>query len=113
MRQPVLGLRAGQRRRALDHVQPVHLLRIVGDAAAIGEIPRVPDHAGSETEEIGVERDDDVGLVEVIDGVARRARRLTEAQTSAVGRDRVVLVPARLRVVLENRRHDFRRARAT
>ncbi len=109
--QPVLSLRAGQRWRAFDHVQPVHLLRIVGHPPAIGEIPRVANHPGSATEEIGVERDDDVGLVEVIDGVARRARRLTEAETSAVGRDRVVLVPAGLRVVLENRRHDFRERR--
>ena len=59
------------------------------DAAAIGEIPRVANHPGPGTEEIGVEGDDDVGLAEVIDGVARRARCLTEAKTSAVGRDRV------------------------
>ncbi len=111
-RQPVLGLRPRQRRRALDHVEPIHLLRVVGDAAAIGEIPRVAHHRGPEPEEIGVERDDDVGLVEVVDRVARRAGRLAEAQPSAIGRDWIVLMPRGLRVFLQNRREELRRATA-
>ena len=103
----MLGLGACQRRRALDHVQPIHLLRVVGDAAAVGEVPRVANHRRADSEEIGVERDDDIGLVEVVDGLAGRARRLTQAQASAIAGDWIVLMPMRLRVVLKNRREEL------
>ena len=110
-RQPVLRLRSGQRRRALDHVKPIHPLRVVGHPPAVGKVTGVADHRRADTEKIGVERHDDVGLVEVVDGVAGRAGRLTQAQPSTIGRDRIILMPMGLRVVLENCCDQFRERR--
>ena len=93
-RQPVLGLGAGQRRRALDHVQPVHLLRVVGDAAAIGEIARVADHRRRRNR--GNRRRAKRRRRPCRGDRPRRlarAGRLPEAEPSAVGRDRIVLMP--------------------
>ena len=74
--QPVVGHGAGERRRALDDVQPVHRRpRAVGAGlAARGERAGVAQPAGAPGQEVGVERQDDVGLVEVIDRLERPRR---------------------------------------
>ena len=46
-RQPMIGLGARQRRRALDRVETVHLLAIVGDAAPGGEVTLIAHAAGA------------------------------------------------------------------
>ncbi len=79
-RQAVLGLDAGQRRRALNRVEPIHPGGFFGNSAAIDEVARVAHHRGARAKEIGVERHDDVGLVEVID------RRCPPSRMPAEGR---------------------------
>ena len=67
-REAVVGHRAGDRRRALDRVEPVHPRRRRGLAPrgeARGRARRWP---GPAAEEVGVERQDDVGLLEVVAG---------------------------------------------
>ena len=39
----MIGLGAGERRRALDGVEPVHRLLIVGDAPPVGELVDILD----------------------------------------------------------------------
>ena len=65
---------------------------LVGDPPPIGEVARVPHAARPARQEVGVERDDDVGLVEVVDRLARAAcglraaaarRRATPGRTGA------------------------------
>ena len=96
----MVRFRACQRRCALDDVETVHFLAIVGDAAAGREILLVPHAARSVRHEIGVQRDDDVRLVEVID-------RVLAVRQRALHPSRVPLVPRRLRVVACNCRDDF------
>ena len=63
----MIGVRAGDGRHRLDDVQPVLLVLRRADAPARREVLRVADGAGSEAEEVRVERDDDVGLVEAVE----------------------------------------------
>ena len=79
--QTVIGDRAGAGRTGLDRVEAVDRRRPLAHFAAAGEIARVAEVAGSAIEDVGVERDDDVRFVEVIDGVGVAAER--EAQTFA------------------------------
>ena len=92
----MVGLRASERRRALDRVEPVHVLRVVGHPAPVGEIPGVADRRGSAGEEVSVQREDDVRFVEVVDGVGLRRRR----RGPPVVRDRIPVMPFRLRIRL-------------
>ena len=69
----------------LSITKPIHPLRVVGHPSTVGEIHGVADHRWADTEKIGVERYNDVGL-EVVDGVAGRAGRLTQADVT-IGRD--------------------------
>ena len=94
-RESMIRLGAGERRRALDGVEPVHRGVFLGQTPAAGEILRIPDAPGSARQEIGVERHDHVGFVELVD----RARL---ARAAARPRDRVVLVPLRAGVVAQD-----------
>ena len=110
-RQPMIRLGSRERRRALHRVEPVHRLPLFGDAPPIGEVARVPHAARPTGEEVGVEREDDVRLVEVIDRFARPPRRTASSGARAVARHRVVLVPSGLRIRGEHRRHQFSQGR--
>ena len=90
--QPMIRFRAGQRRRALDGVEAVHLLLVVGHPAAIGKVARIPHGRRAARQKIGVQRDDDVGFVEVIDGVG-----LSGGGASAVTSGRIPGMPLGLR----------------
>ena len=65
-REPVVGFRSGERGRAFDHVKTIHVLYVVGHAPRASEVLLVTHRAWT-AEEVGVERDDDRGLVEVVD----------------------------------------------
>src|SRR5258708_38376477 len=88
--------------------------------AALGEVVRVADARGAARQEVGVERDDDIGLVEVIDGVRRAAGPLLRRGARAVARDWIPLVPLRFRerlsderdLVVDRRRRDGLRQEA-
>ena len=72
-RQPMIGLGAGERRGALDGVQAVHRGVLLGEPAPCRKVLRVPDVAGSARQKVGVQRDDHVRLVELVDrGGCRR-----------------------------------------
>ena len=111
-RQTVVGGNAGRGERALRDVEPVHRVRI---APAGGIAARERDRVGVVQEEIGVEREDDAGLVEVVDRVDPGAGRRAQAGlTVFVGERR----PRRSRALAENassggRRDGPRSARST
>ena len=90
--------RSGGRRRRLGHVQPVHLGFRATDAAAVGEVAGVTNVAGrGRAEDVGVERDDHVGLIEAVMDVGRRSKGQLGSGVAVLARRRVVLVPLRLR----------------
>jgi hypothetical protein len=107
----MIGLDAGQRRRAFDHVEAIHLLAFVGHAAARGEVLLVPHAAGTAGQEVGIEPDDHVRLVEVVDRIASCAARLHRRHPRAVARDRIVLVPPCLREGGQEGRHQLGKRR--
>ena len=59
---------------ALDRVKPVHAVGVLGTPAR-GEIARVAQAARAAAEQIGVEREDDVGVIELILRIERTGRR--------------------------------------
>ena len=110
-RQPMIGLGSRERRRALDRVEPVHRLPLFGDAPPIGEVARVPHAARTTGEEVGVEREDDVRFVEVIDRFAGPPSRPAGRGARAVARHRIVLVPSGLRICGEHGGHQLGQGR--
>jgi hypothetical protein len=103
-RQAVIRLRAGQRRAALDDIQAVHLLVVVGHPPAGREVLLVAHVAGPARQEVGVERHDHIGLVEVADRRPLGAGLLC-AEARAVAGHRVPLVPAGLGVLSQHVGH--------
>ncbi len=92
----MIRLHPGRSRRALDHVQPVHVA--VG-IAALGEIADVARVAGkSGVEKISVERNDDVGLRKVVARLDRLAEGQLRAFEHVVAIDRLVDMPLGLRI---------------
>ena len=69
----MIGSRAGEPRRALDRVQPIHFEAALSpchlrrDPPAIDELAGVPQAARHAGQKFGVERQHDIGLVEVVD----------------------------------------------
>lgn len=111
-----LGARVGDRR--LDRVQAVHLrpprVRRGGPHAPPShEVGDITEVAGATGQEIGVEREDNVGVAEVVAGVDVRAEGLHRAAVGGVVAERLVLVPLRVgqgaeqvRELLPQRRRD-------
>src|SRR6267142_4712334 len=64
----MIGARAGVGRVAFDGVETIQLRLVAFEAAPRRERARMTDARGARAEEVGVEREDDVGLV---DGVLR------------------------------------------
>ncbi len=106
-RQPVIRLGPGQRRGALHRIEPVHGRLAFAHPAAIGEVAGVAHRARAAGQEVGVQREDDVGLVEVVDRLARTTCCLTRRSPRPVTRNGVVLMPLRLRIGLEQGRHQL------
>ncbi len=67
--QAVIRHRAGEGEGALDRVEAVEVGVFVEGLAALGEIAGVADGAGLGGEEIGVEREDALGLGEAVNGL--------------------------------------------
>ena len=90
----MVGHQSGRRRRRFGDVETVHLGPGAAHSAPRGEVARVADVArGSGAEQIRVERDDGLGLIELVVDVDRLAEGEHPALVHAVRRDRVVLVP--------------------
>lgn len=98
----MVGVRAGDRERALHGVEAVQGTA-VARAAAAGELARVADVAGAAGDQVGVEDENDVGLLKVVDGVDVGAEREPRADARAVAANRLPLMPARLRQLGEER----------
>src|SRR5262245_58231846 len=96
-REAVVGDRAGVSHRTLDDVEPVHLSIAVEKAAAVGELARVSNERRPAGEEIGVERENNVSVLEAVDRVDRLAERHPRACHRVVAIDRFVLMPPRRR----------------
>jgi hypothetical protein len=98
-RPPVIRLRSRRRRRALDHIQPVHLA--VG-IAALGEVADVADISRkTRIQEVGVERDDYIGLFKIVARLDRLAEGQLRAFEHVVAIHRLVHVPLGLRIHLK------------
>src|SRR5580700_6276442 len=95
----MIRLRSRCTRRALDYVEPIHVAVGVAAAREIADVARMAGESGGE--EVGGERDDDVGLREVV----ARFDGLSEGHLGAfedvVAIDRLVDVPLGLRIELE------------
>ena len=72
-RQPMIGLCAGRRSRALDHVQPVHGTVLAAYTTASCEIPGIPDAGRTRAQEIRIERKNHIRFVELVVSVERLA----------------------------------------
>ena len=89
--EPMVGGRAGGREHALDRIEPVH--RPGREPSAVGELPGVPQARRPAREEVGVEGEDDVGLVEVVLDLDVLAEGQQGAGPGVVAIGRLVLVP--------------------
>ena len=72
-RQPMIGLRAGDRRAALDRVEADRRFDAAAPGVARRSLART-GHGRDRSQEVGVERQDDVGPIEVIDESPECAR---------------------------------------
>ena len=93
-RQPMIGAGAGRGRHALERVEPVHAVGALGPAPR-GEIARVAQTARAAAEEVGVEREDDVGLVDAVLRLDVLAERELRAGAGVLAARRIPLVPLR------------------
>ncbi|MCG3121214.1 MAG: hypothetical protein ALAOOOJD_04214 [bacterium] len=94
-RQPVIRHRAGEGRAALDAVQTIHRICTIDHAALDGELAAISQAPGKIDEKIGIERQNDVGLIETV----LRLDIIAEGQPAAFARivaiGRLVLMPLR------------------
>ena len=95
-RQTMIRASASGCRHRLDRVETIHALGLLG-VAACGEIACVAEAAAPAAEEIGVERDDHVGLVEAVLRVDVLVECELRAGARAVGARRIPLMPFRRR----------------
>ena len=100
-REPVIGAGAGQCRHRFDRIETVHRCAIArGD-----ELARIAQRSRQLAQEIGIERDDDFRRREAITDIERLAENEPAALERVVRVERVVLMPARFRVLGEERVH--------
>ncbi len=93
----MIRARAGSCRRGLNDVQPAHFVFAFGNAPAGGELTRVAQRSRRAGKEIGIERKNSLGLIEVIDRVDGLAERRDRAGPRVVSVDWFVLMPLCLR----------------
>ena len=96
-RQPVIGAATGDRGGRFGHVEAAQAIGLGVDAATGGERPRVL-HAERvlRSQEVGVEREDDVGLFEVVDRLDVVAKGQPGAGAGVVAGRRLPLDPLRV-----------------
>ena len=114
--QPVIGRGAGDSRRALDGVQPVHgnrgrgvirpatediIARRLLRLATYGEGPSILEPARSPCQKVGIKSDNHIGLVQMIDRLHLFAERLAAAGVNGVTRDGFIGMPFRFRELLK------------
>ncbi len=92
-RPAMIGRRADQRRRAFDGVDPAHLRAVGLDASPIGELPGVTQAARHADQEIGVERNDQLGRGKIVDRVDRFAEGQLRLPWRTLSRASGVLMP--------------------
>src|SRR4051812_5944915 len=91
----MIGNRAGAGGAGLDYIQAVDRRRPLAHFAAAGEIARVAEVAGAAFEDVGIERDDDVRFVEVVDGVCVTAERQPQSLAHVMSAGGFPLMPLR------------------
>jgi hypothetical protein len=95
----MIGDGGGRREAAVDRIEAVHRRRRPGARLPPRrEIARVAEVAGAAAGEVGVEGDDDVGLVEVVDSVHVRAEGHAQPFAHVVAVHRLPLVPLHARI---------------
>ena len=104
-RKPMIGHRAGNRRRALDHIKSIHLRLRCFDSAPIREIARVPDAGCAVMEKIAIERNDHGRLIESIYGIHIAAKGQPRALMCRIVAAGFVRIPFCIRELLEQRLH--------
>ena len=92
----MIGASTSRGRHAFERVESVHAVGALG-LPPRGEIARVPKTAGAAAEEIGVEREDDVGLVEPVLRLDVFTEREHRARAGVLAARWIPLVPLRLR----------------
>ncbi len=99
--QAMLRLKSRRRRPALDHVQPVHLLRAV-ELALLRVVARqlVEARELRAAQEIRIQRNNHIGLIQLVLRVDIIAKRLLRRGVMIVAIHRVVLHQLRLRIIL-------------
>ena len=104
-RQAVIGRAAGGGVGALEHVETVRfdvgILLLALGAATRHEVVRVAHRGPAAREEVGVDRDDDVGIREIVDRRQVGAEGELSPLAGVVAADRFVLMPASLRQRLQ------------
>src|SRR5437773_2446906 len=88
-------------RARFDCVETVHRRRATAHATSRREVTRVAEMSRPAVREITIERDDDVRLVEVIDGVHVAAERDPQALAHVVAIHRLPLMPLDSRILRE------------
>ena len=97
-RQTMVRHNTGARSHALDHIEPVQLrIRPGGQIAARSKFARIAGMSGTIDEKIRVQRNDDVCLIEMIDGVHGLAEREARPFARGIAPARLVLMPLRFR----------------
>ena len=109
--QAVVGHAAGKRETALGDIQAVHLVFLLRDAAALGEFAGVVERAGLGVEEVGVEREDALGLRETVDRLHVLAERGLRGRNRRLVLHRLVLGPDGARENLLQLRDEARAGR--
>src|SRR3569832_166761 len=99
----MVGYGSGRRRHGLDNVEPVRLLVVVADAASRGELAGVTKAGGTAGEEIGIERNDDLGVRLVVVRIGRSAKRELRSGARFVSSSGLPLVPLSMRIQLLDR----------
>src|SRR5579859_4984477 len=74
-RQTMVGRGAGYARRGLDRIQTIHLIARTAQMAAAIKLFLIPNVARTARKKIPIERKNDVGLFDAINGVEIPAKR--------------------------------------
>src|SRR6185312_4131328 len=92
----VIGLRAGQRRRALDGIEPAHLVLDLGWPPPRRECARIAKVTGRGAQEVALDGEDHIGLRDIehrVDGTAEGELR---RGASGIAMEWLPLLPVQL-----------------
>ncbi len=97
-REPMVGVRAGVRVRAFRRVQARHVVRVFRRVhrARLAELSGQPKVVGAGGQKVGVDRPDDLRLLEVVVNAGAGAERELRSGERVVGSERVPPVGLRL-----------------